>query len=215
MILVQKLLRFTTAAVVFYSAVHPPELASMARVTRPFAVAEAFAQQSQTEIRDSPEPKPGKQRQQSSLVLKDPALLRKHIWGFPVEFTAASGETVGMLRAQISFAASDWKYVKFESPRGSRLKISAKRLKRAEDKNSQEMDVTVSAGAHIVKDGVIGILQMTSLRTGETPPESPVVQILSTAPPETQEVMGPSEKPFDLPPEPPINPNVTCFFFSH
>lgn len=151
----------------------------------------------------------------SKLVLGKAAVSREHSINFPMEFTAGPGETVGMIHAQISLPGSAWKFLKAEPASGSRLKISAKRVKRGSGQGEQALDLTISAGTHVIKDGVIGTLQFSVPQQQTAPPEPPVARILATAPPETEQVTTPSEAPFELPPQPPANPGVACFFFSH
>lgn len=153
---------------------------------------------------------------ESKLILGKPAVSRDRIMNFPIEFTAAPGETVGLLRGQITFPEGAWKFVKVEPISGSRLKVSAKQIKRGTGKGSEAaFDLTISAGTHVIKDGVIATLQLSAPQQEDSPPVLPVAHILATAPPETQEVTSPSAEPFALPPEPPPNPGVACFFFSH
>jgi hypothetical protein len=138
---------------------------------------------------------------------------------YPLEFRAGDGETVGAIRALVTTPGAGWKFVKAEFAPGSRLKVSIQQEKKNRDqaKNGGEtIEMNITAGAHVIRDGIIGELQFSvPAASSSEPPATPVVKVLATSPPQTEQVREPTEAPFELPPSAPANPGVSCFFFSH
>ena len=144
---------------------------------------------------------------------------------YPLEFRAGEGETVGAIRALVTLPSvgpgAGWKFLKAEFASGSRLKASIQQEKKNRDqaKNGAEtFELSITAGAHVIRDGIIGELQFSVPVTPafpSEPPAMPVVKLLATSPPQTEQVGNSADKPFELPPSAPPNPSVSCFFFSH
>ena len=138
---------------------------------------------------------------------------------YPMEFRAGEGETVGAIRALVTLPSAGWKFLKAEFAPGSRLKVSIRQEKKngGQAKNGREtIELSITAGAHVIRDGIICELQFSvPAAFPSEPPAIPVVKLLATSPPQTEQVRKPAEEPFDLPPSPPANPSVGCFFFSH
>ena len=151
---------------------------------------------------------------------------------FPMEFRAGDGETVGAIRALVTLPAAGWKFSKAEFPSGSRLKASIRQEKKSHEKTNpgqaqspavapvETIELSITAGAHVIRDGIIGELQFSvaSASSIALPNDSsvvPVVKILATSPPQTEEVRQPGDKSDELSPSAPANPSVSCFFFSH
>ena len=144
----------------------------------------------------------------------------------PLHFTAAEGETVGSIRAEIVVPEGDFEFDRVVLPKDSRLKVSAKKRKEASKDNGRErtrqtvIEATFSAGSRAIRNGLIGFLQLDVSQQGkaEPAPELPGITIrkLETSPPEPELLMGePASLPPSLPSEPPTNPAVGCFFFTH
>ena len=146
----------------------------------------------------------------------------------PLHFTAAEGETVGSIRAEIVVPEGHYEFDRVVLPKGSRLKVSAKKRKEESKDNDNEgkgtrqtvIEATFSAGSRAIRDGLIGFLQLEVSKLGraESAPKLPGITIrkLKTSPPEPELLMGePSQRPLPMPSEPPTNPAVGCFFFTH
>lgn len=138
---------------------------------------------------------------------------------YPMEFRAGEGETVGAIRLLVTLPSAGWKFLKAEFATGSRLKASIRQEKKNGDqaKNGGEtIELGITAGAHVIRDGIIGELQFSvPAASSSEPPAMPAVKLLATSPPQTEQVRTPPEEPFALPPSAPANPSVGCFFFSH
>jgi hypothetical protein len=139
--------------------------------------------------------------------------------GFPMEFTAAPGETIGAIRAELVVPQGGSKLLKVELPPGSRLKVSVRQQKPDKGGKAKRgeaaLELNFSAGQHAIRDGLIGTLQF-SLPALEGPaPQAPRLLLLGTSPPQIVEATPSSEAPSELPPGPVANPSVGCFFFSH
>lgn len=140
---------------------------------------------------------------------------------YPLEFRAGEGETVGAIRAVVTLPGAGWKFLKLEFAPGSRLKASIRQEKKNGDQANNgggTIALGITAGAHVIRDGIIGELQFSVPVTSAFPSEPspmPVVKVLSTSPPQVEQVRKPAEAPFELPPSAPANPSVGCFFFSH
>ena len=143
----------------------------------------------------------------------------QRIVSYPMEFRAGEGETVGAIRALVLMPGAGWKFLRAEMAPGSRLKASIQQHKRNRDQTrnlGESVEVNINAGAQVIRNGIIGVLQFTvRLADSREPSTSPVIRILSTSPPQTEQVRKSAEAPFDLSPSAPANPNVSCFFFSH
>ena len=145
---------------------------------------------------------------------------------FPLHFTAAEGETVGVIRAEIVVQEGDFEFDRLSLPKDSRLKISTKK-RNEENKNLEGqrarqtvIEATFSAGSRAIRNGLIGYLQLGVSRQGraKSAREIPDINIrkLETSPPEPELLMGaPSSQPSSLSADPPSNPAVGCFFFTH
>ena len=144
---------------------------------------------------------------------------------YPMEFRAGEGETVGAIRALVTLPVAGpgagWKFLKAEFAPGSRLKASIRREKKNGEQarnGGEAIEMGITAGAHVIRDGIIGELLFSVPEpavSSSKPPALPVVKVLATSPPQTEQVRKPAEEPFELPPSAPANPSVSCFFFSH
>ena len=145
---------------------------------------------------------------------------------FPLHFTAAEGETVGVIRAEIVVPEGDFEFDRLSLPKDSRLKVSTKNKKEEsknrEGKRAQQtvIEATFSAGSRAIRNGLIGYLQLVVSRQGraESARKIPDITIrkLETSPPVPELLMGaPSSRPPSLPADPPSSPAVGCFFFTH
>ena len=145
---------------------------------------------------------------------------------FPLHFTAAEGETVGVIRAEIVVQEGDFEFDRLSLLKDSRLKVSTK--KRNEESENPEgkrarqtvIEATFSSGSRAIRNGLIGYLQFGVSRQGrvESARKIPDITIrkLETSPPEPELLMGaPSSQPSPLSAEPPTSPAVGCFFFTH
>ncbi len=146
----------------------------------------------------------------------------------PLHFTAAEGESVGSIRAEIVVPEGHFEFDRVVLPKASRLKVSAKkRTEESKDKDNEGkptrqtvIEATFSAGSRAIRNGLIGFLQLDVSKLGraESDPKIPGITIrkLETSPPEPELLMGePSQRPFSMPSEPPTSPAVGCFFFTH
>ncbi len=144
----------------------------------------------------------------------------------PLHFTAAEGETVGSIRAEIVVPEGHFEFDRVVLPNDSRLKVSAKKRREESKDNEGEptrqtvIEATFSAGSRAIRNGLLGFLQLDVSNQGrrEAVPKIPGITIrkLETSPPEPELLMGePSQRPFSMPSEPPTNPAVGCFFFTH
>lgn len=138
---------------------------------------------------------------------------------YPLEFRAGDGETVGAIRARVTTPGAGWKFLKAEFAPGSQLKVSIQQEKKNRDQansGGETIELNITAGARVIRDGIIGELQFSvPAASSSEPPATPVVKVLATSPPQTEQVRQPAEAPFELPPSAPANPSVSCFFFSH
>ncbi len=148
---------------------------------------------------------------------------------FPLHFTAAVGETVGVIRAEIVVPEGDFEFDRVVLPKDSRLKVSTKKRNEESEKSKDNegertrqtvIETTFSAGSRAIRNGLIGFLQLDVSRQGkaEAVPKLPGITIrkLETSPPEPELLMGePTSRSPSLPSEPPANPAVGCFFFTH
>ena len=142
---------------------------------------------------------------------------------YPLEFTAGEGETIGTIRGTVllprSESGEDWKFLKAVLPPGSRLKISVQERKTKDRAKgaAEAIELNISGGARAIRNGVVAELHFAvpgTVKPGDVM-AIPVITLLSTSPPQTEQVREPADKPFDLSPAPPVNPGVSCFFFSH
>lgn len=144
----------------------------------------------------------------------------------PLHFTAAEGETVGNIRAEIVVPEGDFEFDRVSLPKDSPLKVSAKKRKEESKDNEGKrtrqtvIEATFSAGSRAIRNGLIGFLQLDISKLGraESAPKIPGITVrkLETSPPEPELLMGePSQRPLSMPSEPPTNPAVGCFFFTH
>ncbi len=144
----------------------------------------------------------------------------------PLHFTAAEGETVGSIRAEIVVPEGHFEFDRVLLPKDSRLKVSAKKRKEESKDNEGKrtrqtvIEATFSAGSRAIRNGLIGFLQLDISKLGraESAPKIPGITIrkLETSPPEPELLMSePSQRPFSMPSEPPTSPAVGCFFFTH
>jgi hypothetical protein len=154
---------------------------------------------------------------ESKLVLGKPASSAERTIAIPLFFTAAEGETVGRIQAQIDLPEGGWKFGKAEPPKNSHLQVTAKQRMEEAGKRGEKsvrhavIELSISAGSHAIRNGLIGYLQFSLPEMGTPPTGSPTVAKLETSPPVPE---GAAEKPLPLPTEP-IPPVVGCFFFSH
>jgi len=168
---------------------------------------------------------------ESKLTVGKPSVSRGVV-RFLLYFTAAPGETVGTIHAQVTAPEDSWKFLNVEPAAGSGMKVSAKQQRRDDSQKGKDqagqatLVLSFSAGGHAIRDGLIGTLRFslpeptekTSGKTSDKDLElkSPVARILGTSPPETEQILtAPSGNSFPLPSEPSPNPAVSCFFFSH
>lgn len=196
--------------------IHVHLLAAAALLTAAWMVPCLWAQAGGAEPPESASA--AKQLPKSRLVLEK-AAANNRVIRFPIHFTAAPGETVGAIRAEIQVPESSWKFQKVEPAARSNLKVSVRQPKRdgkaAGQGSPAILEVTFSGGSHVIRDGLIGTLQFLLPQPPPAPPDPPRAHILATLPPQAESSAGPAEAPFDLPPEPAANPSAGCFFFSH
>ncbi len=144
----------------------------------------------------------------------------------PLHFTAAEGETVGSIRAEIVVPEGHFEFDRVSLPKDSPLKVSAKKRKEESKDNEGKrtrqtvIEATFSAGSRAIRNGLIGFLQLDISKLGraESAPKIPGITVrkLETSPPEPELLMGePSQRLLSMPAEPPTNPAVGCFFFTH
>jgi hypothetical protein len=149
--------------------------------------------------------------EQAEIHIGAPVFSRDGVLRMPLLFAPASKDA-GKIHLQIKFPEKEWKFVKIETARDSRFKTSSKQ------QSPGVFDVVIDGRKHVIIGGPLGTLQFKSLRPhngSRATGEGIKVKILETAPPETETVTGPPQQPFELPSEPPPNPSVACFFFSH
>ncbi len=160
----------------------------------------------------------GERKGETKLVLTT-GRTERGVVSFPMEFTAAPGETVGAIRAEVPVPEGVAKFLKLVVPRGSPLKVTAKQVNRNRGGTTSGketvVELNISGGRHVIPDGGIGALQFSLPQRESSAPQPPVVRVLGTSPPQTEQVETPAETPLELPPGPVANPSVGCFFFSH
>ncbi len=144
----------------------------------------------------------------------------------PMHFTAAEGETVGSIRAEIVVPEGHYEFDRVLLAKDSRLKVSAKKRneesKDVEGKRTRQtvIETTFSAGSRAIRNGLIGFLQLDVAKQGRAASSRMIsgitIRKIETSPPEPELLVGePSQRPFPMPPDPPASPAVGCFFFTH
>ena len=156
-------------------------------------------------------------RAPSKLLLGEatPAGVRETV--VPLFFQSAPGQTIGKIRAEVRVPQGWGQFRRVDLPKNAVWKASVKRRteKSADQRSSSTvLEVTISAGSRAIPDGLLGHLRFSGQQSGELP--LPVVGKLETWPPEPEPVSrGPNEEPFPMPADPPLNPGLSCFFFTH
>ncbi len=181
-----------------------------------------FFQAAEEPTKDSAAATPRGPGAESALVLEKAIRSSQREAKVPVQFTAAAGETVGLIRAQVMVPPGPWRFRKLALPKGSRLKASAKEKKPVETSGETKtsgqtvIEFSFSSGSRAIPNGLIGYLQFSLSEPEAELPESLLLARLETFPPESEaEPVASSEDSLPLPAEPPLNPIQSCFFFSH
>ncbi|MBI4463704.1 MAG: hypothetical protein HY647_03270 [Acidobacteria bacterium] len=125
---------------------------------------------------------------------------------------------MGEIRAKLVLPEGPWDFRKVELPEKAHWKVSVRQRKQAGEPEGESpppqtlLELTFSAGSRAILSGMLGLLRISLPEEGTRPPHLTVAH-LETSPP-VPEVVG-TDTPLPLPQGPPINPAVSCFFFTH
>jgi hypothetical protein len=160
-------------------------------------------------------------RGSSTVIPGKPVFVPPRTIRLPLHFSSGPGPQIGSVKLEVMVPA-EWRYMKFDVPHKSGLKISASQRRNRGGRKGGEAPplsviLSISASSDAIRDGLLGMLQFSAppgaSKEKLEEPGSVSVRILSALPPAADHDAG--DKPFELPAEPPANPAVACFFFSH